>query len=516
MQIKEATKKLICFITCSAVFLCSVICINTNVFAVTSTIDYTNYIQSQDITGAVLSLNQGEALVDGSIVTIHLVGSCTNGTLRAYLSNMYDTGRVTEVQIFQGLGYFDVTLTFTVDTSLSGEGAPPTHLYIKGDSYNTVMDDFCITYADISYSDPNASVDSDYNESSDTVEYVFYADALYELFSKGIWSFTYTLNDELYTTTSMSLSYDTDGYGVVMSVYPTDSSLSGSLTGADYIIEFNEVYDDVISVESYVASTFTVKDTFTSTPSYYIANGAYMHLYSDTGLTYGSSVLSTLTSNAGYISYYDYDGSTRYYRENIPLLHFDVDSFDSNNDSIYTMSYHVSYGFTRLSDVYFTSSSFAIKELRITCLGENSAKLDELISKLETTNTKIDAVADEVRKVEYVIGQQVAQDKEFYDSVTEQTEEDKTALDEIEQGMQDAQDKADEFKDAMGDVETPKVEDVLPDDSVDNILQDENIVEGQPYIFSILESLQSITWLLLMVLISVTVGVIKYIIYGKT
>lgn len=506
MNTKDIIKKLICFITCSAVFLCSVICVNTDVFAVTASIDYTSYIQTANITYASLSLNQGEALVDGSIVTIHLVGSCTNGTLRAYLSNMYDTGRCTEICTFQGLGNFDVTLTFTIDTSITNGSTPPTHLYIKGESYNTVMEDFSITYADISYSDPNASVDSDYNESSDTVEYVFYADALYELFSKGIWSFTYTLNDELYTTTGMSLSYDTDGYGVVMSVFPTDSSPYGSLTGADYIIQFNDIYDDVISVESYVASTFTVKDTFTSTPSYYIANSAYMHLYSDTGLTYGSSVLSTLTSNAGYISYYDYDGSTRYYRENIPLLHFDVDSFDSNNDSIYTMSYHVSYGFTRLSDVYFTSSSFAIKELRITCLGENSAKLDELISKLETTNTKIDAVADEVRKVEYVIGQQVSQDKEFYDSVTEQTDEDKTALDDLEQDFEDVKDKADEYKEATESIETPDPETVivdLPDEfDVTVTIDFWDLIFGNYIIYR-------------MVLASLGVAVIGYILFGK-
>lgn len=509
MQIKEAAKKLICFITCSAVFLCSVICINTNVFAVTSTIDYTNYIQSQDITGAVLSLNQGEVLVDGSIVTIHLVGSCTNGTLRAYLSNMYDTGRVTEVQIFQGLGYFDVTLTFTVDTSLSGEGAPPTHLYIKGDSYNTVMDDFCITYADISYSDPNASVDSDYNESSDTVEYVFYADALYELFSKGIWSFIYTLNDELYGTSNMSLSYDTDGYGVVMSFAPSDSSASGSLSDVYMTLGFETVYDYVVSVSVKVASVAAYRDTFTNTLTMSYSNLSSM------GVLCNGNILKFITAAYanGYTSFYMYDGGENYLCSSVSLLNLyaglDTESIDS-------IEIYPNYSFTGMGSVYFNSSAVCIKEVKIVTRGETSVQLDSLISKLETTNTKIDAVADEVRKVEYVIGQQVAQDKEFYDSVTEQTEEDKTALDEIEQGMQDAQDKADEFKDAMGDVETPEVEDVLPDDSVDNILQDENIVEGQPYIFSILESLQSITWLLLMVLISVTVGVIKYIIYGKT
>ncbi|MBQ8624153.1 MAG: hypothetical protein IJ424_07285 [Oscillospiraceae bacterium] len=134
---------------------------------------------------------------------------------------------------------------------------------------------------------------------------------------------------------------------------------------------------------------------------------------------------------------------------------------------------------------------------------------DEIVNAIEKQNIILEGITNAIEK-------QASQDKEYQDSITKSTEEDNSKLDELEQDMQDVQNKADEYNEVMDSVETPEAEEVIPEDSVSDILDNEDVSEGQPYIFSILESLQSITWILTMILISVTVGIIKYIIYGKS
>ena len=533
MDTKDIIKKFICFITCSVVFLCSIICVKTDVFAAnvasksSPVITEKLYFTYNDITdwyGPTKSINildDISYLVDlESIVSIDLdviipelynVNWEYNG--KNYISGIYIS--LNDFKFDTAWGLTTLHSSINVNDLISNNVV---------ESSFAELSNFDIVVFDINPSDPsvvdglevlyyftvNYLVDESdsggiYDDISDSTSYIFYGDALYQLLSTGIWSCGYIVDGVNYPAVPASMSYDTDDYGVVMSFMPENYSIPGSLSKSNIVLSFDADYDNVISIESSVASTLTYKDAWTNTPTFVYSKSAYMGAVDKNGiLNYGTSVNFTDDVLLGLekVSYYDFDGSNRYLRENIPLLPLIINNNTLKNASISSVSYNITHNLSNLGEVYFVCESICINKIEFKVEGVMSTKLNAVISALEDTNIKIDKVADKIDGLTYIIG--------------EPTEEDISAVDEIEQGMQDAQDKADEFKDAMDDVETPDVDEVLPDDSVDQILQDENIVDGQPYIFSILESLQSITWLLLMILISVTVGVIRYIIYGKT
>lgn len=146
-------------------------------------------------------------------------------------------------------------------------------------------------------------------------------------------------------------------------------------------------------------------------------------------------------------------------------------------------------------------------------LKEQNIILEGIENAIEETNEKLDDVKTSIEQSSQDI---IDNQNKNHEDLTTSTEEDKAELDELEQDFQDVKDKADEYNEAMESVDKPEADEVLSEDAVADIFENEDVSQGQPYIFSILESLQSITWLLTMILISVTVGIIKYIIYGKS
>lgn len=183
-------------------------------------------------------------------------------------------------------------------------------------------------------------------------------------------------------------------------------------------------------------------------------------------------------------------------------LYFNVNTYHSDNASIL-------FGIKSLSITYLGSEFNEIVDQ----LKEQNIILEGIENAIEETNEKLDDVKTSIEQSSQDI---IDNQNKNHEDLTTSTDEDKAELNELEQDFQDVKDKADEYNEAMESVDKPEADDVLSDDAVADIFENEDVSQGQPYIFSILESLQSITWLLTMILISVTVGIIKYIIYGKS
>ncbi len=142
---------------------------------------------------------------------------------------------------------------------------------------------------------------------------------------------------------------------------------------------------------------------------------------------------------------------------------------------------------------------FGIKSLSLTYAADDYNEIEE---QLKSVNKSLKEIENQLYVIE--------------ESLTVPSESDIEELDKLDEEFKAAQDKADEYTDVMDSVDTPDPDEVMPEDGVDQIFEDPDVSAGKPYVFNILESLQSITWLLTMILISVTVGILKYIIYGKS
>lgn len=492
MDTKDIVKKLICFITCSAVFLCSVICVKTDVFAVnvasksSPVITEKLYFTYNDITdwyGPTKSINildDISYLVDlESIVSIDLdviipelynVNWEYNG--KNYTSGIYislndfkfDTawGLTT---LHSSINVNDLIANNIVNSSFAELSNFDIFVFDINPADPSVVDGLeVLFYFTINYLVDDSNSSGSYDDISDSTSYIFYGDALYELLTSGIWSCTYVVDGNLYLAQPASMSYDTDNYGVVMSFMPESASNPGSLSKSDLILDFNTDYDNVISIKSSVASTLTYKDTFTNTPSYIFAKSAYMGAVDkDELLHYGvtANYSDEAVLSLDKVSYYDFDGSNRYLRENIPLLPLTINNNILKNASISKMSYHVTYNISNMGSVYFVSESICIKSIEFKVEGVMSTKLNAVISALEDTNIKIDKVADKIDGLTYIIG--------------EPTDEDKTALDDLEQDFADVKDKADEFDSATNDLKNDIddiYEDVVGEEKPDTVIVD--------------------------------------------
>ena len=80
-----------------------------------------------------------EGIENGTVVTLHVVGTADNFMVRFYLTDTNDSGRVMDVfEVPVENGAFDATAEFTVDTTGAIQGtAAPTVLMVKGPDYAT-------------------------------------------------------------------------------------------------------------------------------------------------------------------------------------------------------------------------------------------------------------------------------------------------------------------------------------------------------------------------------------------
>ncbi len=78
---------------------------------------------------------------DGATVTLHLKGTSDNTTVRAYLTDANDVGRVTDVGYFEVVnGAFDATVDLLIDYEGGfGGTTAPTRIMIKGQDSSTPL-----------------------------------------------------------------------------------------------------------------------------------------------------------------------------------------------------------------------------------------------------------------------------------------------------------------------------------------------------------------------------------------
>ena len=535
MNTKDIIKKLICFITCSAVFLCSVICVKTDVFALNTSsksspvITEKLYFTYNDITdwyGPTKSINilddisylvdlDSVVSVDVDVIIPELFNVYWNYNGKDYTSGIYISLDGFKVDTAWGLTTLhssinvnDLIANNVVKSSFAELSNFDITVFDINPAEPSVVDGLeVLYYFTVNYLVNDSNSGGSYDDISDSTSYIFYGDALYQLLSTGIWSCGYIVDGVDYPAVPASMSYDTDDYGVVMSFMPENYSIPGSLSKSNIVLSFDSDYDNVISIESSAASTLTYKDAWTNTPTFTYAKSAYMGAVNKNGiLGYGASANFTDDSLLGLekVSYYDFDGSNRYLRENIPLLPFNINNTTLRNASISSVSYHVTHNLSNLGEVYFVCASICINKIEFKVEGVMSTKLNAVISVLEDTNIKIDKVADKIDGLTYIIG--------------EPTEEDVSAVDDLKQDFADVKDKADEFDSASNDLKND-IDDIY-EDAVGKEKPDTVIVD-LPDEFDVTVTVDF--WDLIfgnfiiyrMVLASLGVAVIAYILFGK-
>lgn len=343
---------------------------------------------------------------------------------------------------------------------------------------------------------------------------------LYNLLVSGRWTASITLGSDSNSTLTldnglgMSVSLSDNGICAASFYFKVDDYI-GSVT-TDYIhspnIKFatSSAYSGVADFDVTIGGS----TSFSITHSGGVANNQSM--LSDFGflLFNGESPVGTAsavstTYESSKFTYYYPSGSSLVSATQSVLLYNAHCSLDSSSDvtgfNIYT-NQNNNLDFTTYSGVScsYVCTTFTVTNITVTCSSSSSA--GDIKDDLD------DAASDVAAAIKAQTGVQ----EKFYSNMLTPTDADNIRLDDQQQAFDDVQAKVDDYNEAKDSVDTPEAEDVIADDAVDTILQDENIVAGQSYVFSILKTLQGVTWILTMILISVTVGVIKFIIYGKT
>lgn len=355
----------------------------------------------------------------------------------------------------------------------------------------------------------------------DTTTVTITGQDLYNLLASGYWTASIPLGTDgtIFTTDNnlgMTLYLSDNGICSASFYFKVDDVVSSVV--ADYIDSPNILfstssdYSDVVDfcVTLGGSTSFSISHSGGVAENKVSLKDFGLILHNDSSVVGTASGVPTSKNSSAFTYYYPFGNTLTSATQSVLLYNVDCVLSSSSNVT----------GFNIFSsqngNLDFTSSSYANVQTAYVCTTLAISNITVTCSSSVGAGDIEDDIDSAASDVSAAIKEQTEVQEKFYSNMLTPTDEDKSKLDDLEQNMQDTQDKVDDYNEAKDSVETPDPEDVLPGDSVDNILQDENITQGQSYIFSILESLQAVTWILLMILISVTVGVIKYIIYGKS
>lgn len=317
---------------------------------------------------------------------------------------------------------------------------------------------------------------------ADTTTVTITGEDLQALLMSGQWEATYTADGVNYNAMNIGSTIEQNSVVLISDISASGGSYSGSIFRLGSTVDYTNVIGFSISLAG--GTNYTVN---------------YGPLYQG---------IEKFDSVGGYLL-----GSSRIDLPTVNEATGQYGTVDIYNDITSTYDTYM---------LFYISKTFEPMNLREFIINCNSSfnlnsnqHTNITLNNIKTAITRIKITFANLSDTE-VIKNQLKIANEYLEEITNSSSDDVLRIDDIEKEFSEVQDKAEEYNEVMDSVETPEAEEVIPEDSVADILDDENVSEGQPYIFSILESLQSITWILTMILISVVVGIIKYIIYGKS
>ncbi|MBQ8623693.1 MAG: hypothetical protein IJ424_04855 [Oscillospiraceae bacterium] len=129
-----------------------VMAMSVTAFAATASIITDAAKETQaEVSNIMFNLPEGVAFENGDVVTVHIKGTADNTTVRIYLTDAVDVGRVTDVTMIDVVdGAFDVTVDVTLDTSGAfGGTAAPTVLILKGPDWQTPLSNITVEVVEI-------------------------------------------------------------------------------------------------------------------------------------------------------------------------------------------------------------------------------------------------------------------------------------------------------------------------------------------------------------------------------
>ena len=314
---------------------------------------------------------------------------------------------------------------------------------------------------------------------------------LYNLLSTGTWECLVTDDSTVVQIDSSNMSVLDDGSFCVNFA----SNLTGEFVGSQSI-SFNTLmsYSGVTRVRLLIASAFN----FNVMGSTAVWGDGYNYV----GGIVGSDVVAFENTTDNYDTQWIdivLKGTSTSQTSTVQL-----NTLECNPDSVDMSEIYCTTSVdTNLSDATFTYITYAtaIKGIEVT-FDENSSgggssdggTYEDLINQIAIGN----ALADE-----------------YYQTVTTPTEEDNSKVDDLNQKFEDTQQIVDDYNQVMDNVDKPLADDVINDDTVDDVLNDEDVAEGLEILGEILNTFQSVKWIITFLLITLVIGLIKYILFGK-
>ena len=129
-----------------------VMAMSVSAFAATASIITDAAKETQaEVSNIMFNLPEGVAFETGDVVTVHIKGTADNTTVRIYLTDPVDNGRVCDVVMIDVIdGAFDYTgeISVVADGSIQGSAAPSV-LILKGPDWQTPLSNITVEVVEI-------------------------------------------------------------------------------------------------------------------------------------------------------------------------------------------------------------------------------------------------------------------------------------------------------------------------------------------------------------------------------